>query len=75
MQKDKPDEVIDWYYGNQEQLATVESSVIEDQVFDYIIGEAQISDTQLTYEEVIKSESQTKAKEPDESAAAESASG
>ena len=53
---ESPDDVINWYYGNKEQLATIESSVIEDQVFDYIIDEAEITDTKLSYQEVLKPE-------------------
>ncbi len=51
---ESPDDVITWYYGNQEQLATVEATVVEDQVFDYIIAEAKISETILSYQEVIQ---------------------
>ena len=53
---ESPDDVINWYYGNKEQLATIESAVIEDQVFDYIIEEAAVTDKQVTYQEVIKPE-------------------
>ncbi|SUZ76574.1 uncharacterized protein METZ01_LOCUS29428, partial [marine metagenome] len=30
---ESPDDVINWYYGNKEQLAAIESAVLEDQVF------------------------------------------
>ncbi|GJM12478.1 MAG: trigger factor [Pseudohongiella sp.] len=53
---ESPDEVINWYYGNQEQLATIESSVLEDQVFDYVIEQSDVSDKQVGYQEVIKPE-------------------
>lgn len=51
---ESPDEVINWYYGNNEQLASIESAVLEDQVFDLIIGEAVITEKKMTYQEVIK---------------------
>jgi len=54
---ESPDEVVNWYYGNKEQLATVESSVLEDQVFDYILDQAEVTETKVTYEEVIQAES------------------
>jgi trigger factor len=64
---ESPDDVINWYYGNKEQLATIESSVIEDQVFDYIIDEAEITDTKLSYQEVLKPEEKALVeKEPEE---------
>jgi len=55
---ESPDEVVKWYYSNEEQLQGIESTVIEDQVFDYIIEEAGIEDKQVTYQEVIKPEAQ-----------------
>lgn len=51
---ESPDEVINWYYGNKEQLATIEGAVIEDQVFDYIISQAKVMEKQVTYQEAIK---------------------
>lgn len=53
---ESPDEVINWYYGNRDQLATVESSVLEDQVFDYVLDKAQVSEKKVSYEEVIQTE-------------------
>ncbi|MDG2249301.1 MAG: trigger factor [Gammaproteobacteria bacterium] len=54
---ESPDDVINWYYGNKEQLATIESAVVEDQVFDYIIEESVVTDTEVSYQEIIKPES------------------
>ena len=51
---ESPDEVINWYYGNKEQLASIESAVLEDQVFDLIIDEAVITEKKMSYQEVIK---------------------
>ena len=53
---ESPDEVINWYYGNQEQLATIESSVLEDQVFDYVIDLSVVSDKLVGYQDVIQPE-------------------
>lgn len=53
---ESPEEVVKWYYSNQDQLAAVESSVLEDQVFDYIIDQAQVADKTVDYQEVIKPE-------------------
>lgn len=60
---ESPDEVINWYYGNKEQLAAIEGSVIEDQVFDYIISQAQVSDKMVGYQEAIKPEPNAVAEE------------
>ena len=55
---ESPEEVVKWYYSNEEQLQGIESSVIEDQVFDYIIEQAQVSDKEVSYQDVIRPESQ-----------------
>jgi len=55
---ESPEEVVKWYYSNEEQLQGIESSVIEDQVFDYIIEQAEVSDKEVSYQDVIKPESQ-----------------
>ncbi|HBW82901.1 MAG TPA: trigger factor [Gammaproteobacteria bacterium] len=55
---ESPEEVVKWYYSNEEQLQGIESSVMEDQVFDFIIEQAEISDKQVSYQEAIKPESQ-----------------
>jgi trigger factor len=53
---ESPEEVINWYYGNQEQLSAIESSVVEDQVFDFILEKAKVTDKTVSYQEVIKLE-------------------
>ena len=53
---ESPDEVINWYYGNQEQLATIESNVLEDQVFDYVIDQSAVTDKFMDYQDVIQPE-------------------
>ena len=34
---EKPEEVVQWYYGNQEMLAGVQSAVIEEQVVEWVV--------------------------------------
>jgi trigger factor len=63
---ESPDDVINWYYGNKEQLATIESAVVEDQVFDYIIEESVVTDTKVNYQEIIKPESREEASSEDD---------
>jgi trigger factor len=63
---ESPEEVVKWYYNNEEQLNAIEQSVIEDQVFDYIIETAGIGEKQVSYQDVIKAE------EPKASATADS---
>ncbi len=49
-----PEEVINYYYSNQQMLASVESVVLEDQVVDHIISSAKVTETESSYEDVIK---------------------
>ena len=53
---ESPEEVIKWYYSNQEQLDAIESSVLEDQVFDHILDQATVTEVEVSYQEVIKPE-------------------
>ncbi|QFU75882.1 trigger factor [Halioglobus maricola] len=49
----EPEEVINWYYSNQEQLATVESKVLEDQVVEKLLESAKIVDKECSYQDAI----------------------
>jgi len=50
---ESPEEVVNYYYGNKEQLAQVEALVLEDQVVDTILAEAQVSDVSARYADVV----------------------
>jgi trigger factor len=47
-------EVIDYYYNNQQQLQQVEAMVLEDKVVDVLLASADVSDENLGYEELMK---------------------
>lgn len=47
-----PEEVVNYYYSNKDQLDTVESAVLEDQVFDLIAEQAQIKERKVSYQEL-----------------------
>lgn len=49
-----PEEVVTYYYGNQQLLSGIESAVLEDQVVDAIMAEANVTETQSNYEDVLK---------------------
>jgi trigger factor len=55
---EQPQEVIDYYNSNRELMAGVESAVLEDQVVDYIVSKAKITDAPSTYDEIIKTKPQ-----------------
>ncbi len=48
------DEVIDYYYNNQQQLEQVKAMVMEDKVVDLLIAKADVSDEKLSYDELMK---------------------
>jgi trigger factor len=51
---ESPAEVVQWYYSNKEQMSQIESAVLEDQVVDLILAQAQISDKAVGYEELLR---------------------
>ncbi len=48
-----PEEVVNWYYSNQEQLAGVESKVLEDSVVDKLLESASVTDEPCSYQDAI----------------------
>ena len=49
-----PKEVMSWYYQDKSRLQEIESMVLEDQVVDWVLGQAQVTDNSTTFEEIIK---------------------
>lgn len=48
-----PQEVVDYYYSNKEQLAGVENVVVEEQLVDWVLGQAKVEDTDSGFDEVM----------------------
>lgn len=48
-----PQAVARWIHGNREQLAEIESMVIEDQVVDWVLGRAQVQEVPTTFDAVM----------------------
>ena len=53
---ERPEEVVQWYYGNQDKLAAVQSSVIEEQVVEWIVEHSGIAvtDEKMTFTEIVE---------------------
>ena len=49
----EPEEVINWYYSNQDQLSSVESKVLEDQVVEKLLDGANIQEKECSYQEAL----------------------
>jgi trigger factor len=54
----EPQQVIDFYLKNKEQLAQVQSAVLEEQVVDKLLESAQVTEVILGYEDAIKPNAQ-----------------
>ena len=51
-----PEEVINYYYGNEQLLQGVESAVLEDQVVEHILAIAKVTEKDSSYDDLIKPE-------------------
>lgn len=50
---DEPEEMVNWYYSNQQHLQQVESTVIEEQVVDLILESSKVKEKTFTFEEMM----------------------
>jgi len=50
---DEPEQMVNWYYSNKEQLQQVESSVIEQQVVDFVLDSAKVTEKKQTFDELM----------------------
>ncbi len=48
-----PSAVLDWYYSDQKNLAEVESLTLEDDVVDWVLGHAKVTDKACTFDEIM----------------------
>ena len=59
---EKPEEVVQWYYGNQEMLAGVQSAVMEEQVVDWIMAHsgAEVKEEDMSFQALVDAAKQAK---------------
>ncbi len=50
----EPEQVVSWYYKNDQQLSEVRSVVLEEQVVDTVLQKANVTDKKVSYEEAVK---------------------
>ena len=53
-----PEEVIEYYTNDKQQRANIESVVLEDQVVDYILEQANVTDKDVSYQELLAAQQQ-----------------
>lgn len=49
----EPQEVINWYYQDKNRLSEVESAVLENQVVNWVLEKAQVTDKMTSFDEVM----------------------
>ncbi len=50
----EPEQVIAWYYKNNQQLDEVRAVVLEEQVVEAVLAKASVTDTVVSYEDAVK---------------------
>jgi len=48
-----PARILDWYYSDRERLSGIESLVFEDQVTEWILERAQVSDEPASFDQIL----------------------
>lgn len=49
----QPEQVINWYYGNEQQLNQVQMAVLEDQVVDQVLESAKLEELPSSYDDIV----------------------
>ena len=55
---EEPKEVVQMYYNDQNLLQSVENSVLEDQVVDWVVNNAKVTDKPMSFQEAINAATQ-----------------
>ena len=55
----EPQQVVNWFYSNEEQLRNIESISLEEQVIEILLSEASMVQEELTYEECVTGKQET----------------
>jgi len=50
---DEPEQMVNYYYSNQEQMQQIESAVLEDQVVDFILEKAKVKAKAIGFDELM----------------------
>jgi len=50
---EKSEQVVQYYYGDKQRLAEIESLVVEEQVVNWILSQAKVSDKPMTFQEIM----------------------
>jgi trigger factor len=50
---ERPEDVVRWYYSDNQRMAEVEAVVIESNVSDFILSKAQVTEKTITFDELM----------------------
>jgi trigger factor len=50
---EKPEDVVRWYFGDRNRLAEVEAVVIENNVTEFVLGKAKVTDKAVSFDELM----------------------
>ena len=67
----EPEEVINYYLNNEQQLSQIQNMVLEGQIVDFVLESAKVTDKSVSYGEAVKREAELPAEQSDESPDAE----
>lgn len=48
-----PQEVVDWYFADETRLAPVRNVVLEEQVVEWVLGQVNVEEKQLSFDELV----------------------
>ena len=51
---ENPEEVVQWYYSNQDMLAGIQTLIMEDTVVEWVTGQASVNEKPTSFEEIIQ---------------------
>ncbi len=63
----EPEQVINYYYSNEQQLNQIQNMVLEEQIVEFVLETAKVTDKTVSYDEAVKREEPLPAEESDES--------
>ena len=49
----EPEKLVEWYYASRERLSDVESLVVEDQVVDWILERARVTEEPASFDRIL----------------------
>jgi len=50
---ERPEDVVDWYYSDESRLNDVQQMVLEDQVIEWLVAKAKVSDETVNFSDVM----------------------